>query len=170
MVAGNRHLRGRTLDEGLAGGAHLDGRAHDTRAQGLGEDQPVADAASAVAQDPAGMAAVFQGARVAVSPSTHDGTPNTLLEAMSCGSFPVAGDIESLREWIEPGSANTSRPCSAARRSVAPMYRLTMSLIPDDVVLKSSMPENNLNNFQRVSGLTRDRHYRVKFKVNGIIV
>jgi len=40
---------------------------------------------------------------VAVSPSNHDGTPNTLLEAMACGAFPVAGDIESVREWIRDG-------------------------------------------------------------------
>jgi len=50
------------------------------------------------------MAALFRSARVAVSPSTHDGTPNTLLEAMACGCFPVAGDLESLREWIVPGT------------------------------------------------------------------
>lgn len=50
------------------------------------------------------MAELFRRALVAVSPSTHDGTPNTLLEAMACGCFPVAGDIESLREWIEPGA------------------------------------------------------------------
>jgi hypothetical protein len=49
------------------------------------------------------MAALFRRARVAVSPSAHDGTPNTLLEAMACGCFPVAGDLESLREWIVPG-------------------------------------------------------------------
>ncbi len=49
------------------------------------------------------MADVFRKAQVVVSPSLHDGTPNTLLEAMACGCFPVAGDIESLREWIEPG-------------------------------------------------------------------
>lgn len=49
------------------------------------------------------MADLFRCSHVAVSPSTHDGTPNTLLEAMACGCFPVAGDIESLREWIEPG-------------------------------------------------------------------
>jgi glycosyltransferase involved in cell wall biosynthesis len=49
------------------------------------------------------MADLFRRAQVAVSPSTHDGTPNTLLEAMACGCFPVAGDIESLHEWITPG-------------------------------------------------------------------
>lgn len=47
--------------------------------------------------------ALFQRAQVFVSPSAHDGTPNSLLEAMACGCFPVAGDIESLREWITPG-------------------------------------------------------------------
>lgn len=49
------------------------------------------------------MAELFRIAQVAVSPSEHDGTPNTLLEAMACGCLPVAGDIESLREWIEDG-------------------------------------------------------------------
>jgi glycosyltransferase involved in cell wall biosynthesis len=49
------------------------------------------------------MADLFRSATITVSPSTHDGTPNTLLEAMACGSFPIAGDIESVREWIEPG-------------------------------------------------------------------
>jgi glycosyltransferase involved in cell wall biosynthesis len=46
------------------------------------------------------MADLFRMASIAVSPSLHDGTPNTLLEAMACGCFPVAGDIESVREWI----------------------------------------------------------------------
>jgi len=38
-----------------------------------------------------------------VSPSSHDGTPNSFLEALACGCFPVVGDIDSLREWIQPG-------------------------------------------------------------------
>jgi glycosyltransferase involved in cell wall biosynthesis len=49
------------------------------------------------------MAELFRRAQVVVSPSTHDGTPNTVLEAMACGCLPVVGDIESLREWITPG-------------------------------------------------------------------
>jgi glycosyltransferase involved in cell wall biosynthesis len=52
---------------------------------------------------PAEMAEVFRRSQVALSPTTHDGTPNTLLEAMACGCFPVAGDLESIREWIEDG-------------------------------------------------------------------
>lgn len=49
------------------------------------------------------MVDLFRLANVTVSPSEHDGTPNTLLEAMACGSFPVGGDIESIRELIEDG-------------------------------------------------------------------
>lgn len=54
-----------------------------------------------LAQRPyAEMVKVYQGAMILVSPSTHDGTPNTLLEGMACGCFPIVGDLESIREWI----------------------------------------------------------------------
>ncbi len=49
------------------------------------------------------MAELFRAAQVVVSPATHDGTPNTLLEAMACGCLPVAGDLDSIREWVKPG-------------------------------------------------------------------
>jgi hypothetical protein len=49
------------------------------------------------------MGDVFRGAQIVVSPSVHDGTPNSLLEGMACGCFPIAGDLESIREWITPG-------------------------------------------------------------------
>lgn len=49
------------------------------------------------------MGEVFRGAQIVVSPSIHDGTPNTLIEAMACGCFPAAGDLESIREWITHG-------------------------------------------------------------------
>jgi glycosyltransferase involved in cell wall biosynthesis len=52
---------------------------------------------------PEEMASVFRLAHVTLSLTTHDGTPNTLLEAMACGSFPICGDIESIREWITNG-------------------------------------------------------------------
>lgn len=49
------------------------------------------------------LANLFRQAALVVSPTEHDGTPNSLLEAMACGCLPIAGDIEALREWIMPG-------------------------------------------------------------------
>jgi len=46
---------------------------------------------------------LFSQAQVFASISSHDGTPNSFLEGMACGCFPVVGDIESLREWVTPG-------------------------------------------------------------------
>ena len=48
------------------------------------------------------MANMFRRAQIVASPSIHDGTPNSLLEGIACGCFPVAGDLESIREWITP--------------------------------------------------------------------
>ena len=48
--------------------------------------------------------ALFHQSQVFVSPSVHDGVPNSFLEAIACGCFPVAGDIESFRAWITPGA------------------------------------------------------------------
>ena len=45
----------------------------------------------------------FARSTISVSISTHDGTPNTLLEAMALGCLPVCSDIESIREWIITG-------------------------------------------------------------------
>jgi glycosyltransferase involved in cell wall biosynthesis len=47
---------------------------------------------------------LFQRSEILTTISQHDGTPNSLLEGMACGCFPIAGDIESLREWITPGA------------------------------------------------------------------
>ncbi len=45
----------------------------------------------------------FAHSILSISVSMHDGTPNSLLEAMSVGCLPVCGDIESIREWIIDG-------------------------------------------------------------------
>ncbi|MGD0005010.1 MAG: glycosyltransferase family 4 protein [Anaerolineaceae bacterium] len=46
---------------------------------------------------------LFVRSNAFVSVSAHDGTPNSFLEGIACGCFPVVGDIESLREWVTPG-------------------------------------------------------------------
>jgi glycosyltransferase involved in cell wall biosynthesis len=48
------------------------------------------------------MAETFRRAQIIASPGVHDGTPNSLLEGIACGCFPIAGDLESIREWIRP--------------------------------------------------------------------
>ena len=49
------------------------------------------------------MAKLFQVSDVMISASTHDGTPNTLLEALACGCYPVVSNIETMHEWITDG-------------------------------------------------------------------
>ena len=51
----------------------------------------------------ASVMTLFRQADVSVSISTHDGTPNSLIEAMYEGAIPVCGDIPSVREWITHG-------------------------------------------------------------------
>jgi glycosyltransferase involved in cell wall biosynthesis len=46
---------------------------------------------------------LFQKSQVFVSPSIHDGTPNSFLEAIACGCFPVVGKTESMAEWVQTG-------------------------------------------------------------------
>ena len=89
---------------------------------------------------PSEMAAVYRRSQVTVSISEHDGTPNTLLEAMACGCFPVAGDLESIREWIEDGlngllidPGNPTELADAVGKALS------------DVALRSKGVEHNLN-------------------------
>lgn len=85
------------------------------------------------------MGELFRLASVAVSPSLHDGTPNTLLETMACGCFPVAGDLDSVREWITDGVngllCDATDPDSLARAVIRAL---------DDEKLREGAREINL--------------------------
>ncbi len=88
---------------------------------------------------PADLAVVFRRAQVSVSPSEHDGTPNTLLEAMACGTYPVAGDLQSIREWIEDGKNGTLvDPASADQVAEAIAHAL------EDTELRERAAEENI--------------------------
>jgi glycosyltransferase involved in cell wall biosynthesis len=69
-------------------------------------------------RSPTEMAYLFHRAEVNVSITDHDGTPNSLLEAMAAGAVPVCGDLPSIREWIRPGRngflADPSNPYEVA--------------------------------------------------------
>lgn len=73
------------------------------------------------------MGEIFRGAQIVVSPSAHDGSPNSLLEGMACGCFPIAGDLESIREWITHGQngllVNPNHPQSIADAIVLGLER-----------------------------------------------
>lgn len=53
--------------------------------------------------DQASWSKLLGDALIMVSPSISDGTPNSMLEAMACGAFPVMGRLSSIEEWIEDG-------------------------------------------------------------------
>lgn len=81
---------------------------------------------------------VFRRASVSVSVSQHDGTPNSLLEAMACGCFPVVGDIESLREWIRDGENGLLVDPGDAQALAAALLRA----MEDDVLRKEAARQN----------------------------
>lgn len=53
------------------------------------------------------MAKVLGCAEVVISMGEHDGTPNSLLESMAAGAYPIAIDIPSLREVVTNGVSGT---------------------------------------------------------------
>ncbi len=80
------------------------GMAGETQAQQWAAELGITDHVELLGdQSQPGMAELFRQSQISVSITTHDGTPNTLLEALACGCFPIAGDIESIREWIAVG-------------------------------------------------------------------
>jgi glycosyltransferase involved in cell wall biosynthesis len=46
---------------------------------------------------------LFGHSRVSIAISASDGTPNTMLESMVMGAFPIQSDTSAASEWIEDG-------------------------------------------------------------------
>lgn len=101
---------------------------------------------------------LFQRAEIMTSISTHDGTPNTLLEAMACRCFPIAGDLESIREWITPGVngllVEATRPQSLAE---------AILLALDHPELRASAAELNLKLLEERAEIDRSRQSILEF-------
>lgn len=92
-------------------------------------------------RSPAEMADLFRRAEVSVSITDHDGTPNSLLEAMAAGALPVCGDIPAIREWIEHGR-NGFLAAPDNSPDVASALRIAMNLSAAD--RKAIVRENRL--------------------------
>jgi len=98
--------------------------AGERQAQTWVEKLGIGEAVELLAPMPhAHMADAYRRAAVIVSPSVHDGTPNTLLEGMACGCFPVAGDLESVREWIADGENGLLTDSTNPRRVAESIVR-----------------------------------------------
>jgi L-malate glycosyltransferase len=68
-----------------------------------------------------GMLENLRGAHIYTSVSRYDGTSISLLEALSCGLYPILSDIPQNREWIDPQTRNgmlvpLDQPAEYARR------------------------------------------------------
>ncbi len=66
----------------------------------------------------------FRLSPIMLSLTMHDGLPNVLLEAMACGSYPVCGDVESLREWIDDGRNGSLVPAGDANTVAGTLIRV----------------------------------------------
>jgi glycosyltransferase involved in cell wall biosynthesis len=84
------------------------------------------------------MPEVFRLSPVMISLTMHDGLPNVLLEAMACGSYPVCGDVESLREWIDDG-----RNGSLVSAGDPKMVAGTVIRVASDAKLRAQAAERN---------------------------
>lgn len=112
------------------------------------------------------IAIAFRRAQIVVSPSIHDGTPNTLLEGMACGCFPVAGDLESIREWIMPNENgllfDSNHPRSIADAIVTAIenkeLRNKAATLNQEIIVSRAEYKNNMQMveefYAKVSGCT----------------
>ena len=106
------------------------------------------------------MASAFRQAQIVVSPSIHDGTPNTLLEGMACGCFPVAGDLESIREWITPDENgllfDSSNPQAIAEAIVAAIESKTLRnkafLLNQEIISSRAEYKSNMQKVEEFYG------------------
>ena len=86
------------------------------------------------------MPNLFQLSPIMLSLTMHDGLPNVLLEAMACGSYPICGDVESLREWIDDGRNGSMVPAGDPKTVAGTILR-----VASDEALRRRAAERNRN-------------------------
>jgi len=75
---------------------------------------------------------LFGAARIALASSISDGTPNSMLEAMVMGAFPIQSDTVSTRDWVDDGvNGFLVAPEDVAGFSIAIKKALTNDLLVD---------------------------------------
>jgi glycosyltransferase involved in cell wall biosynthesis len=79
------------------------------------------------------IADLYRQAAVVVSVPSSDGTPQSVLEAMACGSAPVLSDLPSLSAWIQPEVEGLFVPVG----DVAALAAAILRLLDDDRLRES---------------------------------
>jgi glycosyltransferase involved in cell wall biosynthesis len=77
-------------------------------------------------------------ARVALALAVTDGTPNSMLEAMIMGAFPIQSDTGAIHEWIESGANGWVVPSEDAGAVVSALRRA----VQDDELVDRAMSTN----------------------------
>ena len=102
---------------------------------------------------------LFAKTTLMISVTEHDGTPNSLLESMSLGAFPIVGDIQSLREWIVDGENGLLVDPGDPEALADAILRA----LEDEVLLKRSQKVNYQKVMERASSKVireeRDQFY-----------
>ncbi|MBN2048133.1 MAG: glycosyltransferase [Anaerolineaceae bacterium] len=102
---------------------------------------------------------LFNRSALMISVTMHDGTPNTLLESVSCGCFPIVGDIDSLREWIKDGENGLLVDYADSTQLAAAIVRA----LEDPILRQRAAAANHQLVFERASvsqvRMMRDQFY-----------
>lgn len=105
---------------------------HDKNLRHAIESYPLADRTIVTGKfSPTEILSLFCRTEIYASITAHDGTPNSLLEAMAAGAIPVCGDLPSIGEWITHGSNGFLAPFDDAH-AVAKSLRLALELSSTD--------------------------------------
>jgi glycosyltransferase involved in cell wall biosynthesis len=97
------------------------------------------------------IAAALASSEVVVSLGVHDGTPNTVIEAMSSGAFPIALDITSLREWI----TNKENGLLVATQEPTAVAKAIVQVLEDTALFEDARKEN----FRRAETWSREKAF-----------
>ena len=76
--------------------------------------------------------------RIAISLGLSDGTPNTMLESMIMGAFPIQSDTVSTREWITSGCNGLLVPPESPEEVAAAIRRA----LADDTLVQHAAEVN----------------------------
>lgn len=90
---------------------------------------------------------LFGSCRVAISLSLSDGTPNTMLEAMTTGAYPLQSDTPGVESWLDDGRTGALVPGDDVERVAAALR----TALTDDALVDSAATANDAVVRERIS-------------------